>query len=263
MNRLWAHIWAASISTCLGGIFLPACAHDDSSLFIAQVVFPPTVQSNVCTYPAANLSNPGEFSGTLDVGLTTSYSPVVVVASQLLARGDLSQARTETNRVQLRGAVVRVTDSAGNQISTFTSLTEAVIDPSTGSTPAIAQAAVTVVDPATVDVLRKTVSNRLAHKTIIAFFKVFGQTLGGVYVESGEYQHVIDVCWGCLVSFPPESVDSKQVTPAAPTNCEQPFPAGTVLGGGALIAVPCHIGQDQPVDCRICHGVAACDPRNP
>jgi hypothetical protein len=263
MNRFWAHIWAASFSTCVGGIFLPACAHDDSTLYVQQVVFPPTPSNQLgCIYLSPNTTTPGEFSGEFDVALASSYSPVVIVGNQLVARGDGTQARTETNRVQLRGAVVRVTDSQGSQISTFTSLTEGTVDPSQGQSPGIAQAAVTIVDPATAATLRAGLTNRSARKTILAYFKVFGQTLGGTYVESGEFQHVVNVCAGCLVTFPSEAVNQALVTPTQPTNCELGFPAGTQLNG-TTIALPCVIGQDQPIDCRLCHGIAACDPRNP
>jgi hypothetical protein len=262
MNRLWAHIWAASFFTCLGGMFLPACAHDDSTLFVQQVVFPPTPTNQLgCLYQAPNTTTPGEFSGALDVGLASSYSPIVIIGNQLVPRGDATQARTETNRVQLRGAVVRVTNSQGDQISTFTSLTEGVVDPSTGQTPGITQAALTIVDPATANALRATLTNRAARQTILTFFKVFGQTLGGTYVESGEFQHVINVCNGCLLTFPSDAVDQKFVTPTDPTNCEAGFPVGTQLSG-ATIALPCVTGQDQPIDCRLCHDNPICDPRN-
>ena len=259
MNRLWAHIWAASFSICLGGMFLPACAHDDSTLYVVQVVFPPTpTNQSGCVYQPASFSAPMELRGSLDVALASAYSPVVLIANQMVPRGDGTQARTETNRVQLRGAVVRVTDSQGNQIATFTSLAEAIVDPSSGLTPGLAQAAVTIVDPATADALRQTLPNRSARKTILTFFKVFGQTLGGVYVESGEYQHVVDVCSGCLVVFPSDAVDTKQATP----NCALGFPTGTQING-STIALPCEFGQDQLTDCRLCQGVAACDPKNP
>ncbi len=263
MKRLWAHIWAASFSTCLGGLFLPACAHDDSTLFIQQVVFPPTPTNQLgCIYQSPNTTTPGEFSGAFDVALASAYSPVVIVSSQLVPRGDGTQARAETARVQLRGAVVRVTDSQGFQISTFTSLTEGVLDPATGSSPGIAQAAITIIDPATAGELRKGLPNRSARKTVITFFKVFGQTLGGTYVESGEYQHIVNVCSGCLVNFPSDAVDQKLVTKDAPINCELGFPTGATING-ATIALPCVAGQDQPIDCRLCHGIPVCDPRNP
>jgi hypothetical protein len=259
MNRLWAHIWAASFSTCLGGMFLPACAHDDSTLYVQQVVFPPTpANQQGCLYQAPNTTSPGEFRGALDVSLASAYSPVVIVGNQMVPRGDGTQARTETNRVQLRGAVVRVTDSAGNQISTFTSLTEGVIDPASGVTPGLGQAALTIVDPATADALRQSLPNRSARKTILTFFKVFGQTLGGVYVESGEFQHVVDVCSGCLVVFPSDAVDTKQAGP----NCALGFPTGTQING-STISLPCIQGQDQLTDCRLCQGNPACDPKNP
>ena len=257
MNRFWTQILAASFTASMGGVMLQACAHDDSTMYIQQVVAPPAGASLTasCLYQAPSTTTPAEFAGQLDVGLASSYSPVIIVGNQLIARGDNANARTETNRVQLRGAVVRVTDSQGNQLSTFTSLTEGSVDPSLGTTPGFGQAAVTIVDPGTVDLLRGDLSNRAKRKTILSFFKVFGQTLGGTYVESNEFQHVIQICNGCSVSFPAEAVDPDKPFP----NCLKAIPAGAA-GSSTTLAIPCVAGQDQATDCRLCQGVDACDP---
>lgn len=258
MNRLWAHFWAASFAAGLGGVMLPACAHDDSTLYIQEVVAPPlpTNLNQGCLYQAPSLTTTFLPSGILDVGLASSYGPFVIVGNQLLTRADPTVGRTETNRVQLRGAVVRVTDSAGNQLSTFTSLTEGNVEPSIGLTAGLGEAAVIMVDPGTRDALLPQLPHRTDRKTIVSYFKVFGNTTGGTYVESNEYQHVITVCNGCLVSFPPDAVDTNKATP----NCALPFPVGTQIAGG-VIALPCVQGQDQPIDCRLCQGLDACDPQ--
>ena len=267
MKRFWGYLWAAGLVAGIGGVVLPACAHNDSTLFIRQVQFPPTASPGQgCLYSAAAEASPALFSGHFDVGLSSSYSPVVLVANQLTARGDPLNVRTETARVQLRGAIVRVTDSVGNELSSFTSLTDGFIDPSQGATPSYGQAAVTIIDPETSKLFRDPkrpdgspspyfLGNRGATRTVLTYFKVFGQTIGGTYVESGETQFVITVCNGCLVSFPADA--STSVTKY---NCDAPVPVQ--LTGGTVL-VPCAQGQESAVDCRLCKGLPACNPDTP
>ena len=254
MKRFWGHLWVAGTIVGIGAVLLPACAHNDSSIFILQVVAPPVaVPGQGCLYPAASQSSVGLFAGKFDVGLSSAYSPVVEVGNQLLARGDSLNVRTETARVQLRGAIVRVTDAVGTELSSFTSLTDGFLDPAQGTSPGIGQAAVTLVDPPTSKKLRADLPNRMATKTILAYFKVFGQTLGGTYVESGETQFVITTCNGCLVNFPADASTS-----STKYDCDAPIPAM----GGTIVA-PCSQGQETLIDCRLCRGLPACDPKTP
>ncbi len=256
MNRVWRHILAASFTACVGGLALPACAHDDSSMYIVHVVAPPKPgqAGEGCVYPAPSITQTYELSGLFDVGLAGSYSPVVLIGNHLVARGDPTIPRTETNRLSLRGTVVRLTDSQGNEVRSFTSLTEGTIDPQIGTTPGLLDASLTLVDSDTADRFRRELTNRAARRTLVAFFKVFGQSLGGTYVESGEFQHIVEVCNGCSVSFPPdaEDPDPQLVHP----NCK----AGIAAGGSSTIVSACVPGQDQAIDCRLCQGRAACDP---
>jgi hypothetical protein len=78
-------------------------------------------------------------------------------------------------------------------------------------------------------------------RTRIAQVRVFGETLGGLEVESADITYVIRVCEGCLVFFPSESLDM-----AGGCNQELDQNAGEL---------PCRFGQDDAVDCRICRGV--------
>jgi hypothetical protein len=253
MKRFWRQFRAASVVAGVGGLLLSSCAHDDSSFYVVQVMSPPRPDPTTgCAYTAA-AGQPGEFNGQLDVALSATYTPVVLLGNQLNARGDQLNVRTETARIAVRGAVVRVTDSQGNQISTFTSLSEGTVDPETGNTPGLGLAAVTIVDPTTSASLKGALPGPGARKTIVSYFKVFGNTLGGTYIESAEYQHVIQVCNRCLVLFPADAND-----PAAK---QQPNCLATLATGAGqtqTLAVPCVRGQDQYVDCRLCQDL--CTP---
>ena len=80
---------------------------------------------------------------------------------------------------------------------------------------------------------------------------MFGQTLGGDTLETNlPFEYPIDVCFGCLVSFPPDSVDTSKPQP----NCLAPLP------GASGDYAPCITGQDQPIDCRMCSSVGVCTP---
>jgi len=276
MKRIWRHFRAASVMAGVGGLLLASCAHDDSSFYVVQIVVPPVpVQNQGCLYTASNGTVPGLFSGEFDVGLSSTYSPVALLGNQLNARSDQLNVRTETARINVRGAVVRVTDSQGNQMSTFTSLSEGTVDPESGTTPGFGLAAVTLIDPGTAATLKADaiLATRGGRKTVVSYFKVFGNTLGGTYVETNEFQHVITVCNGCSVVFTADAELQNTTTGCPQTctlpncppgcfphpNCLAPLPAGSGGGGGTL-ASPCVQGQDQPTDCRLCQDKVACDP---
>ena len=66
--------------------------------------------------------------------------------------------------------------------------------------------------------------------------RVLGELAGGVGVESSELTFPISVCSGCLVAFPPQALDT----------------TGRCVATEAEDVVPCIIGQDVAVDCRVC-----------
>ncbi len=262
MKRFLGHLSVAGLVVGTGAVLLPACAHDDSSIFVRQVLAPPAFSPTLgCVYPTPSNTSTSLFTGHFDVGLSSAYSPVVLIANQLTARGDSLTVRTETARVELRGVIVRITDAVGADlapgIGTFTSLTDGFLEPAQGSAPGLGQAAVTLIDPPTSKLLRETLKTRSATKTVVVYFKVFGQTLGGTYVESGETQFVVETCNGCLVSFPSDSV---VVTPSNTVNCNAPVPVGSAAMG---VLTPCNQGHETPTDCRLCKGLPACNPAIP
>src|SRR5262249_39661962 len=128
-----------------------------------------------------------------------------------------------------------------------TVLSSGSLDPGQGNEPAYASFAVTLMN-----------AKALAHfdpgavgapsKIAIAYVKVYGQTLGGVSVETNEIQFPIYVCHGCLVSIP---------SGAATTN----YCAGGTTSASTNVKVPCVQGWDQVVDCSLCYPNPVCDPK--
>ena len=216
-----------------------ACVHNDASIFIGGVLFPPiAVAGAECAY-TGSATSPFLSRGTFDVGLANRYEPKVLLGNQLAARGDQTQVRAETARFIAQGATVRLTDAAGGEITSYTVQLAAQVEPASGSAASYAYFGVTLVDSDTVALLRKALTLRGPSKRVVAYFKVFGQTLGGESVESSEYQFPIDTCLGCLVAFTGQ-------------------PCG---GGGAASttqAVACTAGQDQYQDSCLCAALAVC-----
>ncbi|MEO8875560.1 MAG: hypothetical protein ABI461_08235 [Polyangiaceae bacterium] len=251
MHSRGRYVAVAAFGALLG---ISACAHNDASLIVHGVLGPPQPQNGVCSYTADPTQ--GEIStGTIDVGLLSSYTPEVLVGNQLIARADNVNLKAETARITMQGAVVHVDDTSNNEINSFTSLSSGFIDPGTGGAPGYGPIALTLIDPKTAQALQASLP-KLGTKRVVARFTVFGQTAGGADIESNEFQFPIDVCNGCLVQFPADSNDPVlQAAQNGVPNCK-----AASSSSGTTSVVPCVIGQDQAVDCRSCQGKDVCDP---
>ncbi len=254
MTRTRTFVALAAFGAIFGAL-ASACAHNDASMVVNGVLAPPTPQNGVCSYTAdptqAKIS-----SGTLDVGLLSSYTPELLVANQMISRQNNTQLAAETSRIIMQGAVVHVDDTDNNEINSFTSLASGFIDPGTSGAPGYGPMAVTIIDPKTAQALQGSLPV-LGTKRVIARVTVFGQTAGGTDLESNEFQFPVDVCNGCLVTFPEGSDDPvKQAANGGVPNCS----AVAASGASTTTVIPCVIGQDQIVSCQLCQGKAVCDP---
>lgn len=232
----------------------PACAHNDQSVFIRTVMAPPANRQNGCLYqPDPN--QPGLFSGTMDLALTSTYNVVTLIGNQLATKQDLPNARAESARIAIYGATVRVADRAGATVGEFTSPTSSsVTDPNAG-TPGFGIYQFIGIDPPTAQNIRGRLPAG-ATDTYLLFITVFGQTLGGADVESNEFQFPVAVCNGCLVDFPASSNDPAL---ARQPNCLKQDAANAPTAGNEG---PCFLGQDEAVSCTRCvaSNPRACDP---
>lgn len=242
MKRLLGQTLAVVSVGVLATALMPACAENDSSMFVRMAIAPPQNRQNGCVY-TSDPTQPFLSSGTLDVAILAkdpTYIVELLVGSQLFDRGDQKFTRAEPNRTHVNGAVVRVTDANGGQLSEFTSLTSAFIEPQANNTPGYSPARVQALDAATA----RKVSAGLAPGSdtlVVANIKVFGTTLGGVDLESGEFQFPIRVCNGCLLSF------NGGDDPATPgRDCSLPLPEQSNL------PIPCRPGQDEGTLCQYC-----------
>ena len=255
MKRILGRVVVVCASALVIGAVTPACVENDQSIFVRSVLGPSTNRQNgSCTYT----DDPQQatlFEGTFDVGVRDNYFAVVLVGSQMLQRGDPASARAEPNRVHLNGAVVRVTEPNGNQIAEFTSLATGFADIQQNNNPDFGTMGIVGIDAPTAATLRGLLPNRTTTRQILLNIKAFGKTLGGVDLESGEFQQPVKVCNGCLVSFSGANDPAQTPNP----NCLAAVGTGGATGG----QLPCFPGQDEPVPCQLCQGRPACDPRNP
>ncbi len=254
MKRVWRHVLTGVSALAVGGGAIAACAHDDSTLFIRNVLAPQLVSpGQVCTY-TNDPTQPAISTGKLDVAFSHHYDAQFLVGSQIVPRGNPSKPATETSYLSIQGAVVRITDAQGNELKSFTRLTSATIDPASGGAPSYAVLGTTILDQATVEspaVLGAVVTGEV--KRLVSYVHFFGQTFGGQSVESGEFAFPVDVCLGCLITFSAQDVRHLCYDP--PVNCYGNTATST---GATTLPVPCNPGQDFPIDCQQCPGVAEC-----
>lgn len=247
-------LWAMALAPAV--FFGPGCADSESILFIRQVQAPVIGTGGGCNYQA-DPSSLFIASGTLDLAFRLQYSAALLVGNQLVPRGNSSQLRTETARVRIEGTVVRAEDPTGAVVwGPVTVPGSGFIDPANGSNPTYGITQTTLLGSQIGASLAAQLQNdRTQFKRLTSIVKVFGRTLGGMTVESGEWRFPITVCFACLISFPPEA-NNPNLTPVP--NCAQ------VAVTGMSVGRPCVIGQDDTVDCRICKTVyprsSVCEP---
>jgi len=215
------------------------CAENDSLMFVVGVMALEAPACEVTPDPGALLLA----RGVLDRAFTTGYTGALLVGNQLTQRGSREQLRTETSRVALRGAEVRIETPQGGQLTEFSTVGTGFVDPAAGADPSYSAMFV--------DMIPSSVSPTLPDGRIVAKVRVFGDTLGGEEVTSSELAYPIDICTGCLVSYPAEAAD-----PTSPTYL-------CALGGMASegLTPPCILGQDGLIPCTACISNPICrDP---
>lgn len=223
-------------------IHASGCKQDDvSQIFVRQVqaIIPPT-----CTTDNSPDSVHIE-GGVLDVALRETYVATMLVGNQVITRGSQDLVRTETSKVTIEEAEVHVQDSSGTDVSAYTIPVSGFVDEDTGNVPGYGLTDVTLIDATSAQL----VAGDFKTRRLFSKVKVRGHTLGGSPVESGEFGFPVEVCYGCLVEFPPDSRNTD--IPGA--NCLDTM--------GSVKLTQCRFGQDDPVDCRQCVGSSpACTP---
>lgn len=251
MKRLWRRVVSAPVLIGAVGITLVACAHDDSTMFVYDVLAG-TLSGTTCTFTP----DPTQAflpSGVLDVALASEYDATYLVANQMVAQADPTIPQTETSFIEINHANVRVTNTDGSLIREYSAVTAASIPPAAGTTPSFVPASVPTIDQQTVALIGAVATQSIVR--VETFVQFFGKTTGGQSVESNVFQFPVDVCSGCLVSFPIAEDDQ---TSTVQPNCAL---AANANASTTTATAPCKFGQDSLVDCSLCKGNPACVTR--
>jgi hypothetical protein len=214
------------------------CTDYETGFFIqGNVVFP----SPACEVTAERTAVM-RLTGQLDVALRSDYIGNLLVGSQLTPRGDKANLRPEPMITTISGAEVQLFTDTGELDTEFTVPAAGTIYPETSEEPGFAIVSATLIPGATGQQLAEQLDDRQRIITRVAQVKVFGETLGGLEIESAEFRYVIRVCEGCLIEFP---------SAALLAGDDGVIRCGS---GGATAAPegPCFAGQDDAVDCRSC-----------
>src|SRR5581483_4395898 len=149
----WRHSMNRVIGFALASagvlVVASACVENKGSLFVQAVMAPPIAQAGMACIYDPQPTSPIINSGIMDVAFTTTYAPVLLMANEMVQRGNATQLRIESSRVQIQGATVRLTDASGAQIKAFTTLASGFVEASNGTQPGYGAVQIIAVDPDT------------------------------------------------------------------------------------------------------------------
>ncbi|WP_437576591.1 hypothetical protein [Sorangium sp. So ce887] len=193
-SGLARRLCALALLAASGGLLASACASNESSLFV-RMRMAPTEDCTVACGPSEEFWT----EDAVDAAYTGSHTATLLVGNQIVQRGDPDVLRTETSRVQLYEAEVRVADLAGNPVTDgYVVPVTGLVDPGTSGDAGYNCTQVLLIDGATMDSLRRQ-SAELGGGDIevVATVVVRGRTLGGQEVETAEWSYPVRVCFGC------------------------------------------------------------------
>lgn len=256
-----------------GGLLTSAagCVDNTVSIYIRQVQAP-LISGTTCSVT----NDPTAMSiaeGTLDVALRDSYSLRPLIANQLLTRANMDQLRAETSTINVQGFVVELHEGSpeGPLVGPAFSVYQNVVVNAALNvmTPSYNYAQIQVIPPQVGVQLRAAVCRldttgvtpdcpvlnvTSVNRRILVKMTAFGESLGQNNVESPPFYFPVTVCCGCLITFPAGS-DMADTTSASGPDCNN--------GMAPASSADCAVGQDYPVDCRLCSGAHPefCQPR--
>ncbi len=268
--RRTSRVFSVGSAIALGAASVAAgCVDNNESIFIQQVAIPLNL-GTMCT-----LSNdptmPPLSEGILDLSIADSYILNPLIRNELISRRDGTNFHAETNTAVIQGYVIEIHQDSptGPPIGpAFTVYETLAIPPGMSGAVSYGVAQVTIIPPAITSMIFSTVcrvDNQPGHQRtstcpvpfllsdtiqLIARVTAFGQTTGGVNLQAPEFDFPVSACCHCLVQFTPDSILPPS-TGMGGTGHNSP----NCLNGIAPITVAqCAIGQDWPVDCRLCSG---------
>ncbi len=224
---------------CLSSGVLPSCATNDSMMFIMGVY---ARKAGACD-PKPENDSPVWDRGVMDRAFAREYRASLLIGNQLTQRGSRDRLRTETSRISLKGAEVTLESVDGRALlDPFSAIATGFVDASSGTDAALAIMSATLIPSKAADALPDGV--------VVAKVRVFGTSLGGEEIESNELAFPIELCTGCLVSYPASARDLTADGDDYTCKLAEDDTATTDTD------LPCTVGLDLPVPCTACSGVS-------
>jgi len=225
---------------CFAGVALPSCATNDSMMFIYGVY---ARKQGACE-PMAEEDAPLWDRGIMDRLFVSEYRASLLIGNQLTQRGSRDRLRTETSRVSLKGAEITLETADGRRLlDPFSAIATGFVDAASGTDAGLAIMSATLIP--------SRAAQQLPNGVVVARVRAFGTTLGGEDVESNELAFPIEICKGCLVSYPASARDATGDGDEYRCKMSEDEAAATDTD------LPCTIGLDLPVPCTACSGVVA------
>jgi hypothetical protein len=199
---------AMALMAALAGVLAPACADNESSLYIIGCLVP----DEQCVVEPSTDSLVSQ-RGTLDVAYRGSgYRCHLLMGNQLAPLGNDS-LRTETSRMHIESFDVRILRRAadGTEVEeeVFSAPAAGFIDPGQAPSAGYGGVDALLLDPATATRLAQPTDGFL--NELVAEVTARGRTLGGTEVESAPWRYAITVCDGCTcgAACGPDEMDAK------------------------------------------------------
>jgi hypothetical protein len=210
----------------------PTCADNESSVYVRAMMHVPVDSCLVKPDPSSEVLA----RGTLDVSFRYEYSGFLLMANQLVRRGDPDRLRIETSKIEFYEADVSVFESSkdGPLLGEFRTPISGFADASTSGSAGLGLVYITMIDAALGQELANTIKPGQA-KDVVVDVVVYGRTLGGIEVSSWDWYFPVLVCNGCLCNLAPCLSLSMD-----------------------MAAENCRPGLDDMVDCRL--GLSSCQP---
>ena len=162
-------------------------------------------------------------AGVLDVGLKLDYEASLLVGSEL-------------NVIPVvEGARIQLLTDTGALVTSFEVPASGAMSPDPSGSGGHGIITVTLVPPTIGTQLAGELSRGEARAQAVEA-TVFGTTIDGASIESAPFHYLVKVCLGCLIDYPPATLQNNTCTRQLDETLER----------------PCRQGQDDFVDCRRC-----------
>jgi hypothetical protein len=222
-------------------------AYETGLIFVRQVQAPDWGQCSYSSDPMAT----SRLRGKLDLMLTTRYQAALLVGSLPVHTDAGALAAVTLQRVE-----VVVVTAAGTVLFTSSEPASGFVPPAHGDVPGWGLTLVDLIGGANGAGLGAALglptTRSDEYATVTANIKVKGTTLEGRPVVAENFSFPIDVCSGCLLTFPVAANISGMPEPNCMNLSESDYDT------------PCLFGQDDWVDCRLCHvRLGSSDPCQP